>query len=386
MAVSFDVTAEDISYYPSDVPIPTVNGGAFPANQGPYFNWYQGAGTAPAGGRIAFVRFNGGGYNSSTRQDTAIATDTPTDYRIWICGEMLARGANVFSVSVITGNTSNTYVAGGVTSKGLLHPPGVTPTGLAFTPFTSVNYPMAFKDAIHFIQFLKKNATTYGINPDRIVLYGDSYSADCALFAVCRDWKGYLGSVGTDSQYGFSTRVAAIIPDRGHSYFPAFEPTGITAPMFPTSADPSSNTAMTNLSDAPAGYPEKMSMLGPQGQADLDFFRSIPCYYSSGCSAGTSSDTIAVNTVITSPYTGLTASELSHSAWFGAAMKAAGWSASFRLAAGSASCAAALADEDFTYGTDAQTAAQKAAVLVPDYVSWLFRYPLASKMPAAVRG
>lgn len=384
MALSFTVTTEDVAYYPADVPIPTINAGAFAANTGPYFNFYAPTVSKPANRTACLVRINGGGYSSSTRVDTAIATDNTANYGLWLCAEFLARGDVVIQASTTTGNTSNTLVAGGVTSKGLLHPPGARPASLSFEPWKSVNYPMCFKDAIYLIQYLKANAATFGFNPNLIVTFGDSMSADCALAASCRDWRGLLDS--TDAQSVLqSTRVAGMILDRCHTYWPSYDSTA-TQPVFPDQADTGANTAAATFADAPTAYKRNMSFLGQYTtMTDFDFLASIPIFLTTGVTSGDQSDTIAVNTNLVHPYAGVTASEPSHSAYFSAILRAVQRRSAIRFECGSDSNAASVANEDGQYGTDAQTGGQKTAVLLPHWMDWIARNPLASRMPAAVR-
>lgn len=390
MAISFNVTGEDIAYYPSDVPIPTVGGGAWPANEGPYFNWYRGAGGAPAAGRPAWVRMYGGTYVASTRTDSTIVTEpdgngVESDLMI---AEMLQRGCTFISASMTPVDTTlpyDLYSAGGVSSSGVHHPPGLVPSGLSVAPYNSVNYPMSYKDCIYLIQFLKKNASTYEINPNRIFVFGDSWTAHALQWAIYKERAYELGNPSTDTQYGFSTRVAAASFARTFVNWNAFlvDETGIA---FPDAAN--ANGVWTKpaplLSDAPQSYKDAFSLLGTGSYGDAELIRTTPLYLDTATSAGNIS---AVNTVLSPPFTGLTQSEHPHSAWASAVLRKFVDRAPVRFACGSTEGqdpSASVPNEDFNY-TDDDDAIQTRD-LIRDKVAWFERYLLAGKPAASVRG
>lgn len=60
-------------------------------------------------------------------------------------------------------------------------------------------YPQAVLDIKHAIDFLKKNADKYNIDPDRIALWGGSAGAHLAALAAYSQYSGYLKEEDVDS-------------------------------------------------------------------------------------------------------------------------------------------------------------------------------------------
>lgn len=391
MALSFTVTTEDVSYYPADVPIPTVNGGAFAANQGPYLNYYRGISKPGPKGRPCFVE-----VSATTRRDGTLSTDPSgaANQVSSFAAEMLARGCSHISASLTLADTSDpytAYVSGAVTHSGLIHPKGISPSGLGLEPYTHVNYTFSYKDAILLVQYLKKNAKTYEIDPDRIFLYGSTAAAHAVQYACYRERALDLGAVATDAQYGFSTRVAGLFLDIPRINWNLMDQTTAgSAISFPDEANPDDDwtSPAATAADIPDEHKNGATLIGNGtivGYGDSDIIRSTPLYLSTGIAA-IAAETAASNSVIGPPFIGATASEPLHSAWSCSVLRRFVDRAPCRFAAGgtvAAAIPASVANEDMDYTSD--TAATQRAQLVADWVAWAERYLLAGKPAVAAR-
>lgn len=74
------------------------------------------------------------------------------------------------------------------------------------------SYPDAVHDVRAAVQFLRSNADTYNVDPERIALMGDSAGAHlAALVALAGDLPVFAGAYPDDPYAGVSTKVKAVI-------------------------------------------------------------------------------------------------------------------------------------------------------------------------------
>lgn len=247
-------------------PAPCPPGGApitcVRRHDGQKFNLFVPQGSPPPGGWpvLAFMSISGFTASSRGTEITALngllheALTHPTDPMAvaWASCTVSRGGASGNSVDDPVYDPSSGLYGPAYRGNGVFVPPGVLPANYISNrpPYDDLTRPMPEKDVVMFIQHLRENAVTYGIDPDRVVAHGRSAGAITWMWAAFGPDRGDVWGSGASGQELQPTRPDAAVLDIGATYFKHFDPP--TASHFPELLDACTPPSTLHPFDVPA--------------------------------------------------------------------------------------------------------------------------------------
>lgn len=182
--------------------------------------------TTPA---VCLIYFENSGFNSGSLV-SEVGPSTPLLY------DPLDGGAVL--ISATTCQTKDVS-AGGPPGAGTFDPP------LVSAGWDDPTQPNFAKSAIHLVQWIKENASTLGIDPDKIYATGRSGGSAPALWvALGVDWAD--PSISDPGQFrpGISSRIAGAMVFQTHSWWRAHDQDGVPQQYAPDSTDAANKVAL----------------------------------------------------------------------------------------------------------------------------------------------
>jgi hypothetical protein len=230
------------TYYDQDYTPATVA-----RNELQWLDLYLPAGSAPPTGWPVLFVAPFGGFEGQRNARAPIASSSKLPFRALSSGIAVALCG---LTSAVDGDDPE------IPGHGTFDPPGLATPGQDH--YDDDQFPIGFKDAVWVVQFLRANAATYGVDPERFACQGRSGAATAWAWVA-------LGEERSDPSSGdfraASSRVSGAILASGQFWWPAFRQSkpGLSA-LFPDAADPVNEVAGT-LADTFRDYQVEASAL-----------------------------------------------------------------------------------------------------------------------------